>query len=288
MSFEKLMLCTGRPRSGKGTVLNTLAAMLGHKQCVSTSFQTLCTEFGYQPLMGKLAVLLSDAKVPREREAKAALEKILQIVGRDPIGVRRMYLPFLPQIYPKCRFTIAMNDLPNIPDQANALEPKLNVLYFQNSYEGREDLSLKYKLTQDAKAGKIINFALQGLRSLRQQQRFIVPDTSTEIITQLREITTPISTFILDCIELEPPTTPPEQGYYVIIDQLYQAWECWCQERGRKPGIKASFGRWFLGACPSAAPARITLEGSSRRHRIYRKVRLADWVYTQYLGVNKS
>lgn len=290
MSYEKLMLCTGRPRSGKGTVLNTLAAMLGHKQCVSTSFQTLCTEFGYQPLMGKLAVLLSDAKVPREREAKAALEKILQIVGRDPIGVRRMYLPFLPQIYPKCRFTIAMNDLPNIPDQANALEPKLNVLYFQNSYEGKEDLSLKYKLTQEAKAGKIINFALQGLRSLRQAQKFTVPVSSHEIIRQLREITTPISTFIFDCCELEPPMTPPEQSYYVIIDQLYQAWERWCQEQGRKPGIKAAFGRWFLGACPSASPARVSLKDdkSSRRHRIYRKVRLADWVYTEYLGVNKN
>ena len=291
MSYEKLMLCTGRPRSGKGTVLNTLAAMLGQKQCVSTSFQTLCTEFGYQPLMGKLAVLLSDAKVPREREAKAALEKILQIVGRDPIGVRRMYLPYLPQIYPKCRFTIAMNDLPNIPDQANALEPKLNVLYFQNSYEGREDLSLKRKLTEEAKAGKIINFALQGLKSLRQAQKFIVPQSSSMLIRQLREITTPIASFIIECCETEPPGTAPQDEYYVLLDYLYEAWIQWCLKCGRKPGYKAQFGQWFLSAYPSTVPARMSLDDginkSTKRHTIYRKVRLANWVYGEYLGVNR-
>lgn len=286
MSYEKLMLCTGRPRSGKGTVLNTLAAMLGRKQCVSTSFQTLCTEFGYQPLMGKLSVLLSDAKVPREREAKAALEKILQIVGGDPIGVRRMYLPYLPQIYPKCRFTIAMNDLPNIPDQANALEPKLNILYFQNSYEGKEDLSLKRRLTQEAREGKIINFALQGLRSLRQAQHFIVPKSSLAIVHQLREITTPIASFIIECCETEPPGTPQQDEYYVIADQLYDAWSQFCIRSGRKPGYKAQFGQWFLSAYPSAVPARMTLD-SGKRHRIYRKVRLAKWVYSEYLGVQK-
>lgn len=294
MSFEKLMLCTGRPRSGKGTVLNTLAAMLGRKQCVSTSFQTLCTEFGYQPLMGKLAVLLSDAKVPREREAKAALEKILQIVGRDPIGIRRMYLPYLPQVYPKCRFTIAMNDLPNIPDQANALEPKLNILYFQNSYEGREDTALKHKLTEEAKAGKIINFALQGLKSLRQNKKFIVPHSSLNIIQQLKEITTPIASFIIECCELEPPDTPSQQEYYVLMDHLYEVWARWCLNCGRKPGYKAQFSQWFLAAYPSAVPARMRLNDktgkqmeSSKQYRIFRKVRLAEWVYKEYLGVER-
>ncbi len=287
MSYEKLMLCTGRPRSGKGTVLNTLAAMLGRKQCVSTSFQTLCTEFGYQPLMGKLAVLLSDAKVPKQQEAKAALEKILQIVGQDPIGVRRMYLPYLPQVYPKCRFTIAMNDLPNIPDQANALEPKLNILYFQNSYEGKEDLTLKRRLTQEAGEGKMINFALQGLQSLRRAKRFVEPDSAKIIKNQLRELTTPIATFIIECCEIQPQGTKQEDEYYVLAEHLYEAWSHWCIKSGRKPGFVAQFGQWFLSAYPSAVPARLTLEGSEKRHRIYRKVRLAEWVYNEYLGVSK-
>lgn len=286
MSFEKLMLCTGRPRSGKGTVLNTLAAMLGNKQCVSTSFQTLCTEFGYQPLMGKLAVLMGDAKVPRQREAEAALEKILQIVGGDPIGVSRKFLPYISQVYLQARFTIAMNDLPNIPDQANALEPRLNILYFQNSYVGREDFTLKSRLQKEAKEGKLINFALQGLKDLRQSGGFVVPQSAKVLLRQLKELTTPVSAFIMDCCELQPPdVVKPENEYYVLIDHLYEAWVHWSIEQGSKPGIKNQFGRWFLAACPTAAPARVRL--GDRRHRIYRKVRLAKWVYSQYLGVQK-
>ena len=281
MSFEKMLLCTGRPRSGKGTVLNTLAAMLGSKQCVSTSFQTLCTEFGYHPLIGKLSVMLGDAKVPREKQAAAALEKILQVVGNDPVGVRRMYLPYLPQVFLTCRFTVAMNDLPNVPDQANALEPRLNVLYFGNSYVGREDLGLKLRLRKEAEAGKLINFALAGLKDLRLAKKFVMPATARPLIKQLRELTTPVSAFIADCCELPPPG----DKYYVIVDQLYEAWVVWCKNSGRHPSVKQQFGRWFTAACPSATTTRVRL--GNKRHRIYEGVQLADWVYTEYLNVER-
>jgi len=292
MSYEKLMLCTGRPRSGKGTVLNTMAAMLGRNQCVSTSFQALCSEFGYQPLIGKLAALLSDAKVPHQKQAKSALEKILQIVGGDPIGVRRMYLSYLPQVQPTCRFTIAMNELPGITDQINALESKLLILEFQNSYEGREDFSLKNHLCDEAKAGKLINFALRGLKKLREAKLFTTPSSSRVLLKQLREITAPITAFIADCCEMQPPGLGPEDTYYVIIDQLYDAWIEWCKETGLEAASKPRFGKWFLNACPSAKPARLRAGdgqvGPARRHRVYQRVRLADWVYKEYLGVNRS
>jgi len=48
MSYEKLMLFTGRPRSGKSTVLDTMQSMLGENQCCQTSFQSLTGAFGYQ------------------------------------------------------------------------------------------------------------------------------------------------------------------------------------------------------------------------------------------------
>lgn len=277
MRYEKLMICTGRRRSGKGTVLNTLASLLGQRQVVSTSFQTLCTEFGYQPLLGKLAVLLGDAKVPNQREAEAALEKILQIVGRDPVGIRRMYLPFIPQVYLRCRFTIAMNDLPNIPDQANALEPRLNILSFSNSYVGREDTGLKSRLQQEAEQGKIINFALAGLKSLREAGKFVVPDSSGDLIEQLRELTTPVSAFITETCQIVP-----EQE--TTLDMLYEAWRQWSENRGRSAGIKEQFGRWFLSACPSAKMGR-TIGKDNREQKTFRDIKMQEWAIKQYTGV---
>ena len=282
MSQEKLLLCTGRPRSGKGTVLNTLAAMLGYRQCVSTSFQTLCTEFGYQPLVGKLAVLLGDAKVPHRREASAALEKILQVVGNDPVGVRRMYLPYLPHIYLTCRFTIAMNDLPNIPDQANALEPRLNLLSFENSYVGREDRQLKSRLQKEARAGKLINFALRGLKSLRQDGIFAVPRATKKLLDEMRELTTPVTAFVLDCCDT---LAPPDLEYYVTIDHAYKAWQKWCEDNGTFTGSKSQFGRNFMVASPHITVARVRIDGV--RHRVYTGIKLSDWVFFDWFGVER-
>ena len=231
--------------------------------------------------MGKLAVMLGDAKVPRQKEAAAALEKILQVVGSDPVGIRRMYLPFLSQVFLTCRFTIAMNDLPNVPDQANALEPRLNILYFGNSYIGKEDTTLKFRLREEAEAGKIINFALAGLKDLRQNTKFVVPESSQPLIKQLRELTTPVTAFIEDCCDVQTPG----DNYYVIIDQLYEAWAKWCKDGGRKPGTKGQFGRWFLAACPVARCNRIRLNG--KRHRIYSGIQLADWIYQEWFGIKR-
>ena len=281
MSMEKLMLMIGRPRSGKGTVVNALANVLGQGQCVSTSFQTLCTEFGYQPLIGKLAALLSDSKVPKPHEAEMALEKILQVVGRDPVGIRRMYLPYLSQVYLSCRFTIAMNDLPNIPDQANALEPRLNTLHFPNSYVGKEDPTLKFRLQEEAAKGKLINFALRGLINLRKGHRFAVPDSSEKMLDQLRELTTPVTAFIKDCCEF-PGSEDNPKDFMVSKDDMYAAWVGWCEAQGRKfKGMKEQFGRWFVTSCPSVATLRTMLNG--RRLYAYGGVRLSNWALEDYL-----
>ena len=281
MSFEKLMLLTGRPRSGKGTVINTMIAMLGRNQCTGTSFQNLCSEFGYQPLVGKLAAIMGDAKVTKRNEAGKALEKILQIVGGDPVGVRRMYQGNLGETHLTCRFTIAMNDLPNLPDSANALEPRMNVLNFMNTYMGREDRSLKRLLKEEAEAGRLTSFALKGLRSLRLQRAFTEPKDSIETLRETRELTQPVSAFIEECCEMMPPGSD-FQEYFVSKPQLFDAWSKWCENTGRAPSNSATFGRWVKMACPLIRERRVQMSG--RRHRVYSEIKLADWVRKEYFG----
>lgn len=281
MSYEKLMLLTGRPRSGKGTVINTMISMLGRDQCTGTSFQNLCSEFGYQPLVGKLAAIMGDAKVTKRTESAKALEKILQIVGGDPVGIRKMYKGTLGETHLTCRFTIAMNDLPNLPDNANALEPRMNVLNFMNTYMGREDRGLKKLFKGEAEAGKIINFALTGLRSLRLEREFIEPSDSRETLREQRELTQPVSAFIAECCEMMPPDED-EKGYFIDKNMMYEVWVQWCVNTGRHPSNSATFGRWIKMACPLLHTARLQIKG--RRVGVYRKIRLAEWVKREYFG----
>ncbi len=281
MSHEKMMLFTGRPRSGKGTVLTALMSMLGREQCVSTSFQNLCSEFGYQPLVGKLAAILGDAKVPKHSQSHKALEKLLQIIGGDPVGIRRMHRGELGSTYLTCRFTAAMNDLPDIPDSANALGPRMNILEFPNSYVGKENRGLKAQLANEASDGKLIKFALNGLRLLHQCGSFLEPESSKQQHKEMVELVQPVTAFINECCELMPPGDN-EGDYFASKQELYDVWVGWCDEARVDPSKISAFGRWVSQACPSVSTKQVQVHG--RRHRMYRRIRLADWAKKAYMG----
>ena len=280
LSYEKLMLFTGRPRSGKSTVLETMQAMLGEKQCCETSFQSLSGPFGYHPLMNKFAAIIGDAKSPKISEGNAVLEKILHITGGDAVSVNRKNMQELPMVHLKCRFTIAMNDLPAFTDHARAMEPRLNILTFDNSYVGKEDRTLKRRLRKEANDGKIINFALRGLKELRKNGDFTMPPSSYAAMKQFQELASPVVSFVTECCEIQP--TGPEKDYFVAKDQLYEVWQAWCNNQGRKPGLKQQFCRWFLAACPEATTLRRHV--GDKRQYVFEGVKLNDWVFKNHLG----
>ncbi|KKK59263.1 hypothetical protein LCGC14_3036140, partial [marine sediment metagenome] len=257
MSMEKFMLFIGRPRSGKSTMLETMSYMLGQEQCCSTSFQSLCGPFGFQPLIGKLAALVGDAKVPHAREADSALEKILQITGGDPVTINRKRIKQLSLINLTCRFTIVTNDLPAFTDHARALEPRMNILDFENSYIGREDRHLKARLNKEAAAGRLINFALRGLKRLREKQNFTLPKSSYILQNQFRTISNPIHEFVAECCEFAATENKyNSETFWAVKNEVYETWRNWCKANGRSPGIKTLFFNRFFASYPDLVNTR--------------------------------
>lgn len=275
MSMERMMLFTGRTRSGKGTVLEAMAGMLGPQQCVPTSFQSLATEFGRVPLVGKLAAILGDAKTPRARDADVALEVILQIIGRDPIQIRPLYHQGY-GAYLSTRFTVAMNGLPTFTDHARALAARTNIINFPNSYEGREDATIKTRLKKDAEDGKLIGWALEGLKCLRRRGRFERPQASLSSFRDMVSITSPTSTFVNDCCQVS------DKSKAINVLMIYEAYQHWCGENGKKAGGKEMFIRNLLAECPSVTKNEVVTDG--RKEYTCEGLTLQPWVYGKYLG----
>ncbi len=251
-SMEKMMLFIGRPRSGKSTILEMLKAMLGSQQCASTSFSKLCSNFGCQPLIGKLAAIMSDASVPRHLDATHALEKIKQITGGDPVGINRKFMPEIAAIVLKCRFTIAVNTLPELPDHANALEPRLNLIYFKESYAGHEDRTLKQKLIQSKESEGMILWALEGLKRLREQGEFTNPESSRPLMREFITLSSPISEFMKECCEIE-------SDKFITRIQLFDAWREWAISTGQRPGSQAQLSQQLLSLYPDLTVVPMTL-----------------------------
>jgi len=272
MSHEKMMIFTGRPRSGKSTVLEALRHMLGHEQCCESTFQSLCGPFGLQPMVGTLAALIGDAKTPHARESDAALEKLLQIVGGDPVTINRKGISQMPTVQLKCRFTMAMNELPAFADHANALEPR------------KEDRFLKTKLNKEASVGRLINFALRGLKRLRENKVFTLPKSSSDLTDQFRIISNPIHEFVDECCEFSTDESHRESRnkLKVVTNDLYETWRVWCKCNGRAPGIKPLFFSRFAASYPHIVKNRTRVDGSQRY--VYRGVMLTEEAKLKYLG----
>lgn len=268
-SFEKLMILLGVIRSGKGTMIEMLTNMLGERNCASTTFQTLAGRFGRQPLLGKLSAVMGDARDTDHKDMNKALEYILMITGGDAVSIDRKHINELPTIYLPCRFTLAMNDLPSFVDHSLALEARTNILKFNNSHVGEEDFSLKPRLGKEAAEGKLVNFALRGLKSLYTDMKFVVPKEGAVALRTFRELVSPISHFAEKCIEID------KDGPGVSTDELYEMSNWWRIREGLKPIVKSTFIRSLNAAMPHAVQI---MEGEVGNHdRMMMGIKVTDW-----------
>ena len=274
-SQEKFMMFIGPTRSGKSTLLTAMEAMIGQEQCGSTSLPMLANTHGLSSLIGKGSILAGDIKgTVRKAEMDAALEVILRITGRDRIPINPKFMtPFDAEM--SCRFTMAMNDLPMFTDHSRAIVERTLILNFPNSYAGKEDFLLKDRLRDEAIKGNLINFALWGLKDLREQGRFAEPESSKFMIEQFKELVSPITSFIEECCTLE-------EGLYADRNQIYDAWREWCHDNERKPGNRQMFYRWLLQQMPQLVTI-VKGEGDETRH-LYKDIAIKPWVAVKYLG----
>lgn len=218
VSQEKLMFFIGPPRSGKGTMTEALKTVLGQEQVAATDMDDMAGSFGYEHLMGKLCVTVGDLKTSGHTNVERALQRLLNITGEDGVTVNMKGKPAIPHVHLSCRFTISMNLLPALRDNANAIMPRLSFLRFPNSYVGREDRGLKAKIKSRGQA--IATWALAGLLDLRSSGKFIEPSCDRDMLPQVKRLNSPMLAFVEDCCELGEEFTATKFD----IRNMYKAW----------------------------------------------------------------
>jgi P4 family phage/plasmid primase-like protien len=271
MSMEKMLLMIGRSGSGKGTALAAFTALIGKHQIASTKMKSISEQFGVEPLMGKLSAIMSDLRIPRSADSMQALETLLQIVGGDAIDVPRKHRTNLASISLTCRFTVAANELPELPDHSQALARRLAILHFDKSFVGREDTTLKDRLPEEAPGLAV--WGLAGLRRLRSAGRFTEPASSEKIADDMRKVTSPVSEFVEDCCLLD------ETGKTQYQD-MFNLWAGWAVDRGMRPGHRTRFQQRMLAAFPTI---ELRTEVSNRtKHRVYAGIELDPTALRKY------
>lgn len=272
--MQKIMLMRGIKGSGKSTSASVIETLVGEDQRASTSFRQLATNFGLESLVGAQAVLMGDARLPSRNEGMQALEVLLKLSGEDTFNVDRKHIQALRGHRFRCKITMTVNEIPQLPDHASAMERRLLILDFPHTVpEEHLDPDLKDKLT--AEAPGIALLALDGLRRVRENGKFTTPDGMAQALAEWRSTTSPIAAMLEECTDID------DDGE---IDQteLFDVWNGWADERGMKV-ISRSLFRERIKANAQYATSE-TYEKGGHVFRVYRGITLKPWAAKAYLG----
>lgn len=265
--LQKMLVLLGPPRSGKGVIMSVLTAMIGAASVAGPQMGAFASSFGMSQLIGRQLAVIGDARVPA-RDKDQILEKLLMITGEDTVQVdvkhKEPWNGRLPT-----RLAILSNDIPTFADESGALAARMLVATTTQSFEGREDRSIKPRILENELAG-VLNWALAGLdRLVANGLRFTSPASAEAAWSLYREAAQPVNAFLADrCITGGPEALTEK-------NELFKAWSAWCaDEAGRDhAGTVVTFSKALYAAGKGVKEFR-KRDASGKFVKYYRGVRL--------------
>ena len=256
ISQHKFVLLYGPPRSGKGTILAVLSSLLGGHNVAHTSLSDLGSEFGLEPLVGKMAALIDEGHLGKFSNGSRIVERIKSIVGGSNQSVSRKNISNLPNVRLPVRFTMAVNEIPRLADSSTALAARMIVIPSLNSYVGKEDLTLLKRLKTEMSG--VTDWALEGLRSLQKEEVLINPVAGEAILREFGDLSSPISSFVNECCVVGA-------DHSVVKSDLQLIWKSWCEENGHMKGSTADFGKKLRSVVPRLEEKKPSVAGKRIR-----------------------
>jgi len=252
-SQQKLFLFYGESRGGKGTLINALQDIVGDDNVTSMSMHDLGTTFGMQETIGKLLVIVPDARLGRADTARP-VETLLSISGNDKIRIARKNIAAWVG-RPVLKFIIVTNVLPQLKDESGAIARRFIPVWFTRSFAGAPDPDLGSKIAKE-RAG-ILHWAIQGWRRMKEKRGFTIPESSHDVLRQLEESSAHVLAFVRQRCVVDPAAR-------ASCGDVFDAYSLWAARQGIKyPLARPSFGRQLASAVPAMKRVQVRT-GSDR------------------------
>ncbi|HEU0079076.1 MAG TPA: phage/plasmid primase, P4 family [Longimicrobiaceae bacterium] len=256
-SHQKAALLLGPPRGGKGTIVRVAEKLVGRENSCSPTLHGIGTQFGLDPLRGKLLAVVQDARFSAGKAGQSAVvERLLSITGEDALTIDRKHKdPVTERL--STRILIVSNEMPKFSDASTALAKRFLCFQLTRSFYDREDHTLEQRL--DAELPSIMAWALDGLDRLRERGRFVQPASSAATVRELLQSSSPITTFVQEECEVGPECR-------IVSEHLFNAWRGWAGRRGEYPGTAPTFGIALHAAIAGISKSQFTVNGRRQWH----------------------
>ena len=256
VGFHKFLVMIGDGANGKSVLAQVLRGVVGGDNCTSLSMSQLCSTFGRAGLIGKL-VNISDELSETE---KANEELLKTIAAGQPVAIDRKYKSMIDGALPT-RLVFTTNTLPHFRDRTDGIWRRMIVVPFRVQIEqGDQVRDLADKLLTE-RAG-ILNWALRGLKRLRQQGAF----TSPPVTEQAREVhrleCNPIKEFLDEAVVGSVTDSRIPRVSNVRLIERYKEWAV-ANGRNEKFGGPA-IGKELRKKYPAVTLTQVRLNGGVR------------------------
>jgi putative DNA primase/helicase len=174
-------------------IARVLGGLIGSSNVAGPTLNSFGGEFGLAPLIGKPLAVISDARFSG-KDSSIVVERPLSISGEDTLTINRKYRD---QWTGKLstRLHVLSNELPKLGDASTAIVGRIILLPLQNSWLGREDLTLEPGLHGELTG--ILNWALAGLKRLvKNKNIFTRVPSADEAIMAMRDLASPVGAFV--------------------------------------------------------------------------------------------
>jgi hypothetical protein len=244
-SQHKIFLLNGIRRGGKGTVGRVLLRLIGDQNTTSKKLNQLYgSQFSLQSLIGSQLLYIADMQLDRNAPFGVIAETLLTISGEDKQEVGRKFISDWAGKL-NARIVLAGNKHVMIRDQAGALLSRYLPYDFVITHEDHMDPLLSDKLY--AEMPGILNWSLDGLRSLHKRGHFAVTDSARKTLHHIGLRSSPVHLFNRECL------MPSDYETY-SRKKVLKAFIGWMAENGLDSGFYSDPDR-FTEALMTSEPA---------------------------------
>lgn len=209
--INKGIMFVGVGRNGKSTTNNLLKAFLGKKNCSFVSLQQLMeNRFASANLYGKLANIYSDLSPSSLKDTG----KFKALRGEDTINAEKKFIHSF-EFVNYAKMIYSCNQIPKTYDESDAFFSSWIIINFPNQFLGKDaDKYLLEKITTEEELSALLNWALDGLKRLKENGEFSNSKSINEMREEYIRLSDSVGAFNMDCIEISPDSSIDKKELY--------------------------------------------------------------------------
>ncbi len=231
MVHAKALFLVGDGGNGKSTFADTISMVIGKESTSRIDLEDLYSMFGLKGLIGKRLNIIEEVGGNYYQS-----HKLKKLVSGEELTINMKFKDQF-KFAPETKFIFAVNQMPRVDDSSTATERRMNVVQFNNNFRDNPDILLRFadgKLA--AELPGILNWMLEGYRSLIKNGGFEKTREQQQALADYREENSSVDGFIGECIEFHV------EGIE-LASKLYAEYKEYCVKDGRKYKSAIAFSK---------------------------------------------